>query len=188
MASTTSEQLQILDVKVGQLKRDYEQYFLGSRPREPKQLRSEVQKAILIFSNNPIQNTAERFRFNSINSRFQAFKRQWDETLRKIDAGTYSRHVFKADLHDRARGEAGAKPRPSARGQAPQSRESLFDSYRDAALACGQDVSQLTPARLQAVVKKQETALRQRLGCEKVNFRVVVQEGKVKLKASPVRP
>lgn len=187
MSTSIAEDLKILEVKVGQLKRDYEHYFLGSRPREPQQLRSEVQKLILIFSNSPIQNTAERFRFNSINSRFQAFKRQWDETLRKIDAGTYSRHVFKARLHERERGDEPAKPTPGS-GPAPQQGDALFESYREAAAACGQDVSRLTPSRLDAVVKKQEAALREKLGCEKVNFRVVVQDGKVKLKASPVRP
>ena len=56
-----------------------------------------------------------------------------------------------------------------------------------AAASCGQNVKGLTPEKLQGVIERQEKALRQKLGCEKVNFRVVVQEGKVKLKASPAR-
>ena len=95
------EELRLLENKLKQLKLDYEQYFLGSRPREPQQLRREIQKAIAIHSQVPIRNTALRFRFNAINSRYQAFKRQWDQTLRQIEAGTYQRHVFKADLRDR---------------------------------------------------------------------------------------
>jgi hypothetical protein len=51
-------------------------------------------------------------------------------------------------------------------------------------MACGQSVSGLTEKKLQAVIAKQEAAVRQKLGCEKVNFRVVVEAGKVKLKAS----
>jgi len=178
------EELQILEIKVKQLKLDYEQYFLGSRPREPGQLRADVQKQIIRHSNQPIQNTAARFRFNSINSRFQAFKRQWDVTIRQIEAGTYKRHVFKADLRDAERAKNAERrlsggPRPAA-----ESGDALFESYRDAALACGQNVKGLTPEKLQSVVAKQEAALRKKLGCEKVDIRVVVEKGKVKLKAS----
>jgi hypothetical protein len=178
------EDLHVLDVKVKQLKLDYEQYFLGSRPREPGQLRGEVQKLIQLYSSTPIQNTALRFRFNSINSRFQAFKRQWDNILRQIEAGTYKRHVFKADLREKQRGAGGAAPSDAAR---PATGGDLFASYRDAALACGQDVSKLTPEKLERVISKQRDAVRQKLGCDDVDFRVVVQEGNVKLKAQAAR-
>ena len=107
---TLEEELQVLDAKVKQLKLDYEQYFSGSRPREPVMLRAEVQKAVARWANTPIQNTAQRFKFNSMNSRFQALKRQWDPTLRNIEAGTYERHDFRADLHDRERGTKSRRP------------------------------------------------------------------------------
>jgi len=184
---TMEEDLLLLDKKVMQLKLDYEQYFLGSRPREPVLMRADVQKQIVRHSNTPIQNTALRFKFNSINSRFQAYKRQWDSVLRQIDAGTYKRHVFKANLHDRMR-EAGSDVDPQSTGRAGGAgAPSLFDSYQEAARACGQNVSGLTPEKLDSVIRKQEAALRKQLGCEKVQFRVVVESGKVKLKASAVR-
>ncbi len=186
MAATLEEELTILENKVKQAKLEYEQYFSGTRPREPQLLRGEIQKTVLKYTNQPIQNTAQRFRFNSINSRFQAFKRQWDTILRQIDAGTYKRHVFKADLHDRERGlGVGGAGKGGAAGGAPnQSSGDLFEAYRDARLACGESVKGLTPAKLEAVISKQEKAVKAKLGCEKVNFRVVVEAGKVKLKAS----
>ncbi len=176
------EELKILETKVTTLKRDYEQYFIGQRPREPIQLRTEVQKQVLRHSNTPIQNTAARFRFNSINSRYQAFKRQWDATLRQIEAGTYKRHLFKAALRQRDPGE---DPAPRSGGPPPTKRDDLFDAYRDAALACGQNVKGLTPEKLRGVVAQQEEKLRKKLGCERVDFRVAVENGKVKLKATP---
>jgi hypothetical protein len=144
-----------------------------------------VQKTIVRHMNETIKNTAHRFRFNSINQRYQAFKRQWDVILRQIDAGTYKRHVFKADLRDRERGVGAAPEKAVASSQSGQNSQSdLFEAYRDARMACGESVSGLTPQKLQAVIAKQEAAVRQKLGCEKVNFRVVVEAGKVKLKAS----
>jgi hypothetical protein len=180
------EELKILEVKIKQLKMEYEHYFMGSRPSEPGYLRAEVQKTILRFASTPIKNTAARFRFNTINQRFQTFKRQWDTIGRQIDAGTYKRHVFKANLRDRERGLGEGKGGPGRKrgGVRGQSDTELFETYRDAAMACGQSVKGLTPERLRAVVRKQETALKKKLGCDKVNFRVVVEAGKVKLKAS----
>jgi hypothetical protein len=175
------EELQMLDIKIKQLKLDYEQYFLGSRPREPVILRGEVQKIIVRYSNVPIQNTAARFRFNSLNSRFQAWKRQWDNNLRQIEQGTYSRHIFKADLHERTETTAPG----SVKGKVEEgSGDRLFESYVTAAQSCGQNVTSLTPEKLKAVVKKQEAAVKKKLGCDRVKFKVVVQDGKVKLKAS----
>jgi predicted exporter len=58
-------------------------------------------------------------------------------------------------------------------------------AYIEARRACGQDVAKLTPARLEAVLEKQEMALRERYGEETdVRFRVVVEDGRAKLKAS----
>jgi hypothetical protein len=178
------EELQILENKVKMLKQDFEQYFLGTRPREPIQLRAEVQKQILIHSNTPIQNTAARFRFNSINSRFQAFKRRWDTTLRQIEAGTYKRHVFKADLRDRQREVSQDETKTRAAAASGGQDTNIFETYRDAMLATGQDTSALTPAKLQKAIAKQEAALKKKLGCERVDFKVVVKDGKVRLKAA----
>lgn len=185
---TVEEELQVLEAKVKQLKLDYEQYFAGVRPREPSMLRGEVQKIIVRYSNTAIQNTAQRFKFNSINARFQAFKRQWDTILRQIEAGTYKRHVFKANLHDRERGRSSSKaPQVGSPAAKAGAGSELFDAYRDAAASCGQNVKGLTPDKLAAVVRKQEAAIRKKLGCDKVDFRVVVESGKVKLKASAGR-
>lgn len=181
------ELLRILDKKVQQLKLDYEQYFLGTRPREPSQPRQEVQKQVNILQQTPMQNTALRFRFNSICSRFMSYRRQWEQTLRQMEAGTYQRHVFKARIHSRPPVDAAEAPAPAGRPEAgSRASERIYSAYMDAARRCGQDTSGLDRAKLAAAVKKQEAAIRQRYGCEKVKFRVVVEGGKVKLKASPV--
>ncbi len=178
------EELKILETKLLQLKLDYEHYFLGSRPREPLMERREVNRQILYYANNPIQNTAGRFKFNSINSRYQAYKRHWTSVLRQREAGTYKRDVFKADLREKHHSEERAKS-PTPEAGARQNIGDLFETYVDAAQACGQKVAGLTPQKLQALLDKQRTALTEKLGCANVDFKVVVQEGKVKLKASP---
>jgi hypothetical protein len=191
VASTIEEDLGELDRKLKQLKLDYEKYFLGTRPRAPVLLRGDVQKMIHIFSNTPIQNTGLRFRFNSICSRFQAFKRQWDDTLRKIEDGTYKRHRFKADLHEKQRlekAQAALNAEPDGTTPAGGGAPDLFDDYRSARETCGQGVTGLTQRKLSQVIEKQKSQLRQRFGEESnFRFRVVVEDGKAKLKASRIK-
>ncbi|MBK7949685.1 MAG: hypothetical protein IPK00_13305 [Deltaproteobacteria bacterium] len=191
---TQDEELKLLEIKLNQLKLDYEKYFIGTRPTEPAQLRSEIQKSVIKWSNTRITNSAIRFKFNSLNGRYQAFKRQWDGVLRQIEAGTYKRHVFKANLHDRERGLAPGESELAAHGKLAGPAKAgdaarpvgtdLFESYRAAMQSAGQDTSGLSRAKLAAVLAKQEAELKKKLGCEKVSFTVVVQDGKVKLKAA----
>lgn len=196
------EELKLLEIKLNQLKLDYEKYFIGTRPTEPAQLRGEIQKSIIKWSNTRITNSALRFKFNSLNGRYQAFKRQWDAVLRQIEAGTYKRHVFKANLHDRERGlaetpsETAAQTRTAGAAMSgpPAGRsgsnsgaagnDDLFESYRAAMKAAGQDTSGLSRAKLEAAIARQEAAAKKQLGCDRVAFKVVVQDGKVKLKAA----
>ena len=182
--STLEEDMKILETKVTQLRMAYERYFLGTRPREPSVERAEVDRIITIFTNTPIQNTALRFRFGSICSRYQALKRQWNETLRKIEQGTYSRHRFKAGLHGSARPETGpaAAPAPGANSDSSD----LFGAYVEARQSCGQSVANLSPERLKNTLAQQEAALRQRYGKAEFRFKVVVEDGKAKVKASRV--
>jgi len=179
--ASLDEEIETLDRKLGQLKREYDQYFLGARPREPVLLKGEVYKKVAFLSQQPIQNTALRFRFGSLCSRYQAMRRQWEEILRKMEAGTYERHRFKADLHERERDE---DPHAGASAATPVA-DDLFEAYVEARRACGQSVKGLTRERLEKVLDKQREGLRQRFGdAARFRFRVVVEEGQVRLKAS----
>lgn len=175
------EELQQLDQQMKQLKLDYEQYFLGSRPREPRQLRDQVDKQVQRRIGTAIRNTALRFRFNSMNSRFQALKRQWDHTLRQIESGTYERHVFKANLRDASAAPARCAPPACSRV------ETLFEAYRAAAAQCGQDTKELTREALARAVEKQRAAAERQLGSDQLAFDVAIDAGRVKIKVSRAR-
>lgn len=186
-----AEDLELLDHKIGSLKLAYEQYFLGSRPREPVQLRQEVQKLVAYYSNSAISNTSLRFKFSSLCARYQAHKRQWDEVLRKIEQGAYSPHRFKADLHQRARSAdpapAGAAASAPPGAAPPAAGESLYAAFVAARQQCGQEIQGLSPERFEQMLRQQETQLRAKLGPGQLRFRVVIEDGKAKLKAARVK-
>jgi hypothetical protein len=179
--ATIEEDMKILEVKMNQLKLDYERFFLGTRPREPVVLRGEVEKLITIYSNQAIQNTSLRFRFSSLCSRYQAYKRRWNETMRRMADGSYARHQFKAQLHESRPGRRGAEESGAA------GKDELYEAYVEARRSCGQSVGGLSPEKLEKTIAKQRASLRERFGGTEFKFRVVVEDGKAKLKASRVK-
>lgn len=186
-----AEDLVVLDNKIKQLKFEYEQYFMGGRPREPVMLRGDVQKIVTKYSNTGIQNTALRFKFNNLCARFYALRRQWDAILKQIEEGTYKPHLFKAKLHERERGVDDAAP-PAAAAKARRDEVTgggtdLFEAYCKARRECGDDPAGLTREKLDQLVAQQRAAIQKKFGCDEVRFRVVVEAGKAKLKATPVK-
>lgn len=180
------EDLQLLDVKLKMLKNEYEQYFLGTRRREPSLLRGEVQRMVAYYANVPIRNTGYRFQFNNLRARFFAYRRHWDRILREIEEGRYERHLFRAKLREREQAERNDSARTPAPSQ-EEEREDVFESYLAARRACGQGTAGITRKRIDALMEKQAAQLSAKLGCQEVKFRVVVADGKAKLKVSPVR-
>ena len=179
------EDLDSFERKLKKLKMEYDQYFMGTRPRPPQQLRDEVQRIVTYWSSQTITNTALRFRFNSITARYFAFRNQWGLILRKIEAGTYAPHIFRAKLHEEQRGSA--KPAAPAQKAGRGAEDgALFDAYLEARRACKQDIKGLTPTHFGNLMKEKATQVASKLGKrpEDVRFRVVVESGRVKLKAS----
>lgn len=188
LGADTELDLQMLDVKLKTLRMEYEQYFLGARKREPSMLRGDVNKVVAYYANAPIRNTALRFLFNNLRARYFAHKRLWDETCRKIEDGTYERHLFKANLHDRER----QQPKPRATAQAgpvaaPDGEDALFAQFLEARTATGIGAAGLTRDKFAVLLRQQEEAIRAKFGAAKVKFRVAVEDGRAKLKATPVK-
>jgi hypothetical protein len=192
LGTDIEEDLILLDARLKQLRNEYEQYFMGSRKREPQLLRGEVQKIVTYYANVPIRNTGHRFKFNNLRARYFSFRRHWDDIQRKIEDGTYDKHRFQAELHERERGLLEEEaPKPAKRGGEPAKKAGdelgqLYDAWIEARAATGQPTAGLTREKLAAQLEQQTKTIRERFGAGEVRFRVVVEDGKAKLKASPV--
>jgi hypothetical protein len=180
------EELKELEHRLHRLKIEYEQYFLGALKREPSVLRGDVQRVITRYSNEPPRNAAQKFRFNSLCARYQAYRSMWGRIQREIEAGTYKRHRFKADLHEGQRAPLDAEARSSRTG--PSERGSgidrLFEALVRARRQTGEGAAGLDREDFERLVHDQSRALREQHGTGKVRFRVVIEGKRAKLKAS----
>lgn len=177
--SQTSEELKALEASFQHLKLEYERYFLGQRPTEPSRERAELARGLRRPGREPIRNTASRFALSGLKDRFQTFSRKWDRTQGEIEAGTYARHRFKAQL--RQGGGAG----PASGDRKERDEDALFLAYRKASADCGRPTEGLTPARFKQALDQHRTQLADKYGNTPIEFNVEVDAGRVRLRARP---
>jgi hypothetical protein len=216
MASTAEDRLAIdedlneLELDIKRLRIEYEQFFRGAMKREPSVLRGKIQKTISSFMQTPPRNAMQKFRFNSLNARYQSFRQMWGRTMRQMEEGTYRQHQFKLKRKEEeeraarelealqreqdalsvrrsaARPADAAKPQAQAQAPAPASGlDRLAEALRTARQKTGESDAGVTRERLAAIVKKQTEAIRAARGSDvKVKFKVVIEDNRAKLKAT----
>ncbi len=155
----------------------YEQYFLGTESRAPEQQRQKITLRMRKMITYYIPQTDLRFRLQSISSRFNSYCGYWDRIQRQIDEGRYERHTSRIQRH--------ASTTPSAQNPAEATPpmdpvDSLYEKLVDAHQSC-----QLRPpnrAQVVSFLAKQEEAIKKRFGDQPVDFVVVTESGKPKVK------
>lgn len=208
------KELNELDARLTALKVGYDKYFLGMEKLEPVRERAEINKIVLDLGNRFIRNTGFKFRRDQLKNKFLSYCRLWDRILKEIEDGTYKGHKIKAELHERERlarkqraagaqaeGTATAEAAAPANGAAPAAPPSagatngaapkadpiqrIYDQYVAAKRKANENTEGLTPDKMATIIKQQTAALKQKYNCKSVEFRVVVEDGKAKLKAIP---
>jgi hypothetical protein len=183
MADPTDLQKELLaltaDLK--RLEAEYNMFFAGRLPRPPWETRGRVAATVKRLDRGHITGTADRFRFEQLQSRFQTMVDVWDRGQRAREDGRP--------------GPFGAPPLKKMPGRAEPAdskvlhvtafkdpmREmdkvhALYDSLMDARRQLGEEVVPFH--RFASLVKDQVTKLRES-GTSEVAFRVAVKDGKV---------
>ena len=184
-----NELLDDLDVYLKRLRMEYEQFFLGAMKREPQVLKGKVQKIIIRMVNEPPRNARQKFRFNTLNSRFQVYRQLWGRTLREMESGVYKRDKFRAKARGQEAAEAQqdkalAAEAPRKKGGKPSAIGALHGALVKARKKTGEGGKVISPEDLGRHVRKQMDAIRAKHGDVKVKFKVVVENNEAKVKAT----
>lgn len=178
-----AEDMVVFEEKLNELVRKYEQYFLGIEKREPIKLLEEIERIARRYSATTIVNTMVKFKYNSLVARLQSYKQYWNRIIREIEEGRYSRDKFRMGMHRKT-------PPPVLTPAAPavsHEFDCISEQYLEARKTCKLGTDSINPATLKATLEKQKEALRQKYNCTDIEFHVVVEEGKPKIKARPKR-
>jgi hypothetical protein len=178
-----AEDVILLDKKLNELITKYEQYFIGLEKREPLPVLGEVEKLVRRYSGSPIHNTMHKHRFTMLVARFNTYREHWNRILKLMEEGRYSRDRFISDLHLRQKDRPEKKQSDSPQTTAESDLDRLVHEFREARKACNLPIDKITRELVAATIEKQKPALAAKLGTDHLAFRVVIEDGKPKLKA-----
>ena len=191
------EDLEFLEKSIRQLQIEWEKFFGGVERKPPTDLKARVDNVVRRYANAEIRNNAERFRYSNLVARYNTFSELWAKRLRAIEEGA------RFGLHGSAARTAGpppvhehtvpAAPRPGGgevRVQDPGSDAAavrkLFDHFLEARKAAG-EVGAVKFDSFQKIITQQAARILNEKGARAVDFRLETKDGKVSLKAKPVR-
>jgi len=172
------EDVELFERSLKELIIKYEQYFLGIEKREPQKLLQEVDRLSRRYTAAAVTNTMLLFRYNSLKSRLASYRQYWSRTNRLIEEGRYSRDRFKMEMH-----QSGDQPAPEK--AADSDADQVYRQYLDACRTCNLSTNGLTRERIAATLEKYRGALPEKYRGSEVEFRVVIEDGKPKIKVRP---
>jgi hypothetical protein len=173
-----AEDVELFERSLKELIIKYEQYFLGLEKREPLRLLEDVERLARRYTSAAVSNTMLLFRYNSVKSRLVSYRQYWNRTNRLIEEGKYSRDRFKMQRNQ----SSGPQPGKVA---AESQVDKVFREYTEACRLCNITTSNITREAISASLEKHRAAIREKYRCGDLEFRVLVEDGKPKIKARP---
>jgi hypothetical protein len=182
---TPDDQLTRLEEDIRRLRVEFDIFFNGGAKRPPYDTKGRVETLLKRLGDDRTLTFAQRYRHNSLSSRYNAFRDLWRRTMQGREEGR--------DAASAAR--ANAKREPSPKEVEPVSfvcadahhevevLKNLYDSLLDAKRRCGEPTGDLSFPKFHRLVASKTDGLKQQFGCEKVRFSVAVEGGHVSFKA-----
>ena len=186
--SDLERELEVLEVELKRLEAEYNMFFAGRLPRPPWETRSRVASMVRRLDNTHISNTGARFRFNTLQSRFQTFSDLWDRGLRAREEGRSGPFAqLRAPVAQQPKRPDDHVVHVTTFSDPQRQMDKLHDLYERLAEARRQVGEEAIPFQKFAdLVKAQVGAFRQK-GSGEVAFRVAVKQGKVAFTARAMK-
>lgn len=166
----------------------YSRYFTGALDRPPVELQASLAAIIREHTvDTEGQRTAERFRFNSLVSRYHILTEMWNRNVRQIEEGRPSSLDRRGGTQVTAKSTSGEKEMYRARFQTGQSSQEnpdmqkLYESYLSAAKAGGTKGT-LSYRKFYGQVQRHLEKCQEKTGCDAVVLRVVLVDNRPVLK------
>jgi hypothetical protein len=198
-SSPINDDLDILERSFRQLQIEWEKFFGGVEKKPPTDLRARVEALIKKYAYAEIRNNGERFRYQTLSTRYATFNELWNKRMRAIEEGrpmgihgVFERKVAPPPVYAppppaaRAAGGGSGEVRVKDPGGDTDAVRSLFDRFLEARKAAG-EAAPVKFESFQKIISQQAARILTEKGAQAVDFRLETKDGKVSLKAKPVK-
>ena len=183
--SETERDMQRLEAALKQLEAEYNMYFAGRLPKPPWETRGRVAALVKQYDRAYIQNYGDRFRFASLQARYQAFVDLWDRGLKSREEGRVATGPFaQKPVGDAVirRAEDRVKHETAFRDPLKEM-DKLHELYNSLVEARKEIGEEAVPFHKFADLVKSQVKKLTAEGHSEVAFRVAVKDGKVNFTA-----
>jgi len=183
-----NDEMHRLSEGLKELQIHYNRYFTGALDRPPVELQARLSATIREHTlNMDDMRTSERFRFNTIVSRFHILTEMWNRNVRQVEEGRFS-VMDRRDSHPNNKKGKRERELYRARFQSGQSTpenphmQKLYDSYLSAAKSGGSLDGTLSYRNFYNQVHRRLEKCQEKTGCREVMLRVVLVDNRPLLK------
>mgnify|MGYP000717931675 FL=1 len=204
--SALEEDLAKIEEGIFRLQKEWERFFSGQERKAPFESKQRLDRLVRRYVGVEIRNNVERFRFQTLTAKYNTLADLWNRKLRAIEEG---RPLSSVQLKQVREAEALAAPpipvlesgagsrsiktpgpgrtevRLSTLREDDQGVKDLFEQFRAARASVGE--SEVKFESFKKLIAQQRTRLLEEKDAVAVDFRIALQDGKVALKAKPVR-
>jgi hypothetical protein len=190
------------------LQKDWERFFSGQERKAPFEAKQRLDRLVRRHVGVEIRNNIERFRYQSLTAKYNTLSDLWNRRLRAIEEGR-PMSSSQLKLVREAAGEALAASAVSAPPTVSGSRsmesagprrsevrlstlrdddqgvKDLYEQFKAARASVGE--SEVKFESFRKLISQQRARLLEEKDAVAVDFRISLQDGKVALKAKPVR-
>ena len=170
------QELNRIEATIREIDQNYEKYFAGIERLPPEKLREELGLELRRLTNRYIPQTDLRYRFQMLATRFHSYCGNWERLMRQIEEGKFVRKL------ERLRGGSTTPVTPRKEEKTtPLQIEAERVSAEIAA------ISGKAPDRqkIATFLAEQRVQLSDRFVGREIEFLVLCEDGKPKLKARP---
>ena len=182
---TPDEQLTRLEDDIRRLRIEFDIFFNGAAKRPPYDTKGRVETLLKRLGDDRTLNYAQRYRYNSLAARYNAFRDLWRRTMQGREEGRDPVSAARANV----------KKETVAKEVGPVSfvcldahREvevvkDLYTSLLEAKRSCGEPIADLSFPKFHRLIASKADVIKQQIGCDRVRFSVSVEGGHVSFKA-----
>ena len=185
---TADDQLTRLEDDIRRLKIEFDVFFNGASKKPPYDTKGRVDTLMKRLGDDRTLTYAQRYRYTTLASRYNAFRDLWRRTMQGREEGRDALAFARAN----AKEEAVAKYQRASFVCVDAHKDvalvkGIYQALLEAKKVCGEPTEDFSFPRFHRLIASQADGLKERLKCDSVSFSIDVEGGHVSFKAKGER-
>jgi len=179
---TPDEQLTRLEDDIRRLRVEFDIFFNGAAKRPPYDTKGRVETLLKRLGDDRTLTYAQRYRYSSLASRYNAFRDLWRRTMQGREEGRDPVSAARASVKQKADIKEVSFVCLDAHREV-ELIKSLYTSLLEAKQRCGEPTADLSFPKFHRLIASKADGIKEQVGCDRVEFSVAIENGHVSFKA-----